>query len=86
MKVAVVGLGQIGGSMALRMKKSGIDTELYDINEKIAKLLSGKCEKFNAIGYDLVVFAVHIPVILELIEIYQERISIWTRRRSKSNW
>ena len=68
MKVAVVGLGQIGGSMALRMRKLGIDTELYDINEKTAKLLGGKCEKFNAIGYDLVVLALHIPVILELIE------------------
>ena len=68
MKVAIVGLGQIGGSIALKLHKVGIRPDLFDVNPEICKLLNAKCEKFNFHGYDLVVLALHIPILLEMMD------------------
>lgn len=67
MKIAIVGLGQIGGSMALKLHEIGIHPDLFDVKPKICNLLDARCEKFNAHGYDLVVLALHIPVLLEVM-------------------
>ena len=67
MKIAIVGLGQIGGSMALKLHEIGIRPDLFDVDPKICELLDARCEKFNAHGYDLVVLALHIPVLLEIM-------------------
>ena len=68
MKIAVVGLGQIGGSIALKLHELGIHPDLFDINPEICKLLNARCEKFNSHGYDLVVLALHIPILLEVMD------------------
>lgn len=67
MKMAIVGLGQIGGSMALKLREVGIEPTLFDVNPKICSLLNARCEEFNFEGYDLVVLALHIPVLLKMM-------------------
>ena len=68
LKIAIVGLGQVGGSMALKLRKTGLHPDLFDIDPKICGLLNARCEEFEGHGYDLVVLALHIPVLLEKIE------------------
>ncbi len=68
MKIAIVGLGQIGGSIALKLREIGIHPALFDIDPEICKLLNARCEKFNFHGYDLVVLALHIPILLEMMD------------------
>jgi prephenate dehydrogenase len=68
MRIAIVGLGQIGGSMALRLKASGYDPDLFDLNSELCKPLGGRCEIFDGHGYDLVVLALHTGTLLKMIE------------------
>lgn len=68
MKIAIVGLGQIGGSMALKLRRIGLYPDLFDIDPKICSLLNARCEEFDGHEYDLVILALHIPVLLEKIE------------------
>lgn len=68
LKVAIVGLGQIGGSMALKLQKNGLQPDLFDIDPEVCNLLNAKCEEFDRHGYDLVVLALHLPVLLKKIE------------------
>jgi prephenate dehydrogenase len=67
MKIAIVGLGQIGGSMALKLREVGIKPDLFDVNEELCAALNAKCESFDGVGYDLVVLALHIPVLLKMM-------------------
>ncbi len=69
MRVAIVGLGQIGGSMALKLRDLGLQPDLFDLDPKICSLLGGRCEEFEGEGYDLVVLALHIPVLLRVMEV-----------------
>ena len=68
LQIAIVGLGQIGGSIALKLQKMGLRPELFDIDPKVCALLNAKCEEFNGHGYDLVILALHVPVLLRKIE------------------
>ncbi|MGC8612308.1 MAG: prephenate dehydrogenase [Athalassotoga sp.] len=68
MKIAIVGLGQIGGSMTLRLRRRGYNPDLFDINCELARSLGGNCETFSGHGYDIVVLALYPDVILNMIE------------------
>lgn len=68
MKIAIVGLGQIGGSMALRLKEKGYDPDLFDLNHELCDELNGKCEEFSGHGYDLVILALYADVILKIMK------------------
>lgn len=67
MKIAIVGLGQIGGSMALKLREVGVKADLFDVDPKICSLLNANCKNFDGKGYDLVVLALHIPVLLKIM-------------------
>ncbi len=66
MNIAIVGLGQIGGSMALRLKNIGINPTLFDVNKEICSQLNANCGKFSG-TYDLVILALHIPDLLKMM-------------------
>ncbi|BBJ28732.1 prephenate dehydrogenase [Athalassotoga saccharophila] len=68
MKIAVVGLGQIGGSIALRLRKRGYDPDLFDTNCELARSLGGRCSTFSGHGYDVVVLALYPDVILNMMD------------------
>lgn len=68
MKIAIVGLGQIGGSIALRLREKGYDPDLFDINHELCDELNGRCEEFNGHGYDLVILALYADVILKIMK------------------
>lgn len=68
MKIAIVGLGQIGGSMALRLRKIGYDPDLFDIDSELSHALGGRCENFSGHGYDIVVLALYPDVILNMMK------------------
>lgn len=65
MKIAVVGLGQIGGSVALKLRETGENPDLFDIDDSICRRIGGKREDFRGHGYDLVVLALHTDILLE---------------------
>ncbi len=67
MRIAIVGLGQIGGSMALKLRNSGYNPDLFDINPQICQSIGGRCEEFKGHGYDLVVLALYSDVILKIM-------------------
>ncbi len=68
MRIAIVGLGQIGGSMALRLRKYGYTPDLFDTNCDLANSLGGRCTPFSGHGYDIVVLALYPDVILKMME------------------
>ncbi len=69
MKTAIIGLGQIGGSIALKLRERGEDPDLFDIDERICQTINGRCERFSGRGYDLVILALHTDILIETMKI-----------------
>ncbi len=68
MRIAIVGLGQIGGSMALKLRSLGYNPDLFDLDPQLCQSLNGKCEQFKGHGYDLVILALYADVILKIMD------------------
>lgn len=68
MRIAIVGLGQIGGSIGLKLKNLGYAPDLFDIDPQLCENIGGKCEQFKGHGYDLVVLALYADVILKIMD------------------